>query len=95
MAREFQGQGAGTVWCAAYAADMAKTPSIEKCFELIEESVEALEGDDLSLDAALGKYEAGLKYLRLAKKQLDSYEERLETLNASIELEGADDAEDE
>ena len=30
-----------------------KHPSIEKCFELIEESVEALEGDDLSLDAAL------------------------------------------
>ena len=41
------------------------------------------------------KYEAGLKYLRLAKQQLDTYEERLETLNASIELEEADDAEDE
>ena len=74
---------------------MAKNPSIEKCFELIEESVEALEGDDLSLDAALTKYEAGLKYLRLAKQQLDTYEERLETLNASLDVEEEEDDADD
>ena len=75
---------------------MAKTPSVEKCFEAIEDSVAALESDELSLDAALGKYEDGLKFLRLAKQQLDKYEERLDTLNAALDLEdGEEDAEDQ
>lgn len=72
---------------------MAKSPSIEKCFEAIEEAVEALESEDLALDSALSTYESGLKFLRLAKQQLDKYEERLETLNASIELD--DESEDD
>ncbi len=71
---------------------MAKTPSVEKCFAAIEDAVAALESDELSLDAALGKYEDGLKFLRLAKQQLDAYEERLDTLNAALDVEDAEDA---
>ena len=65
---------------------MAKVPSVEKCFEAIEEAVEALENEDLALDAALSQYESGLKFLQMAKQQLDKYEKRLETLNAALEV---------
>ena len=70
---------------------MAKTTSVEKCFEIIESAVEALESDDLSLDDALGKYEEGLKFLRQAKQQLDKYEARLDTLNAKLDDDDSDD----
>lgn len=71
---------------------MAKTPSIEKCFEAIEAAVEALEHEDLALNDAFTQYENGLKFLQQAKQQLDQYEARLETLNAALENEDDEEA---
>ena len=59
---------------------MAKQATIEDHFRLIEEAVTALEGGDLPLEDALKRYEAGLKAVRAAKTQLDSYQARLDEL---------------
>ncbi len=59
---------------------MAKTPSIEDHFNVIEQVIETLEGGELGLEDALTRYEAGLKAVRLAKAQLDKYTARLEDL---------------
>ena len=59
---------------------MAKQPSIEDQFTVIEEAIAALETGDLALEEALSRYEAGLKSVRQAKAQLDRYAARLEEL---------------
>lgn len=61
---------------------MAKTtvPPIEDLFTLIEGAVQDLEGGELPLEEALGRYESGLKAVRAAKAQLDRYAARLEEL---------------
>lgn len=59
---------------------MAKQPSIEDQFTVIEDAIAALETGDLALEEALGRYEAGLKSVRQAKAQLDRYAARLEEL---------------
>ncbi len=59
---------------------MAKQTTIEDHFRLIEEAVSALEGGELPLEDALKRYEAGLKAVRAAKTQLDSYQARLDEL---------------
>jgi exodeoxyribonuclease VII small subunit len=64
---------------------MAKALSIEDQFELIEEAISALEAGDLGLEAALGRYEVGLKSVRQAKAQLDRYRARLEELRGDGE----------
>jgi exodeoxyribonuclease VII small subunit len=62
---------------------MAKTPSIEDHFTVIEQVIEILEGGELGLEDALARYEAGLKAVRLAKAQLDKYAARLEDLRST------------
>lgn len=59
---------------------MAKQPSIEDQFIVIETAIAALETGDLGLEEALTRYEAGLKSVRQAKAQLDRYVARLEEL---------------
>ena len=59
---------------------MAKQPSIEDQFTVIEAAIAALETGDLGLEEALARYEAGLKSVRQAKAQLDRYVARLEEL---------------
>ena len=59
---------------------MAKQPSIEDQFTVIEEAIAALETGDLALEEALSRYEAGLRSVRQAKAQLDRYAARLEEL---------------
>jgi exodeoxyribonuclease VII small subunit len=59
---------------------MAKQPSIEDQFTVIEEAIAALETGDLALEEALMRYEAGLRSVRQAKAQLDRYAARLEEL---------------
>lgn len=59
---------------------MAKQPSIEDQFTVIEEAIAALEAGDLGLEDALARYEAGLKSVRQAKAQLDRFTARLEEL---------------
>jgi exodeoxyribonuclease VII small subunit len=59
---------------------MAKQPSIEDQFSVIEEAIAALEAGDLGLEEALARYEAGLKSVRQAKAQLDRFTARLEEL---------------
>ena len=59
---------------------MAKIPTIEDHFTVIEQVIETLEGGELGLEDALARYEAGLKAVRVAKAQLDKYAARLEDL---------------
>ncbi len=62
---------------------MAKQATIEDQFRLIEEAVSALEGGELPLEEALKRYETGLKAVRTAKTQLDSYQARLDELKGT------------
>lgn len=66
-------------------AGMAKQVALEDHLEQVEEAIAALEGGDLPLEEALGRYEAGLKSLRAAKQLLDRYQARLEELRAEPE----------
>ena len=59
---------------------MAKQVSIEDLFAQIEEAVTALEGGELPLEDALGRFESGLKDMRQARGLLDKYAARLEEL---------------
>ncbi len=61
-------------------SSMAKLKSIEGCFAEIEQVVDDLEGGDLPLEQAFKRYEAGLKHLQAARKQLDAYDARLKEL---------------
>jgi exodeoxyribonuclease VII small subunit len=64
---------------------MAKVPSIEEQFAVIEDAIAALEAGDLGLEEALTRYEAGLKSVRQAKAQLDRYAAKLEELRGEGE----------
>lgn len=58
----------------------ASGPAIEDLFQQIEDAVAALEGGELPLEQALGRYEAGLKAMKQARGLLDRYATRLESL---------------
>jgi exodeoxyribonuclease VII small subunit len=62
---------------------MAKQTTIEDHFHAIEEAVAALEAGELPLEEALKRYEVGLKAVRAAKTQLDTYQARLEELKGT------------
>jgi exodeoxyribonuclease VII small subunit len=61
---------------------MPKQLTIEEQFLAVEKAVEALESGELPLEEALSRYETGLKAVRQARAQLDSYAARLEELRA-------------
>lgn len=53
------------------------SPSFEERMEALEAVVRDLEGDELSLEAAIERYRAGVEHLRACRALLDDAEERL------------------
>ena len=75
----------------AVKADPAKaaSPPFEEALKKLETIVEAMESDDLPLEALLAKYEEGTKLARLCQEKLAEAELKIQQLekSASGELE--------
>jgi exodeoxyribonuclease VII small subunit len=67
---------------AAKRSKAAKTPSFEERLEALEEVVRDLEGDELTLEASLGRYRQGVEHLRACRALLDEAEAKLAELVA-------------
>lgn len=57
-------------------------PSFEKAIGDLEKIVKSLESDDLPLEKALEKFEAGIKLSRYCSQKLDDAEKRVTLLMA-------------
>lgn len=59
---------------------MAKKQSFEVALKSLQEAVESLENDDLSLEASLARFEEGVKSAALCRRLLKEVELRVEQL---------------
>jgi exodeoxyribonuclease VII small subunit len=74
--------------------------AIDEVLRQLEEVVQELEGGEVPLETALGRFEVGVRLARQGGKLLDGIEERVEVLLAdrdeavpfATDLEGGDDA---
>lgn len=64
-------------------AQDTKEPAFEDALKKLESIVEDLENGDLSLDAALKKYEEGVRMADFCSKRLSEAEKRVEILTKS------------
>lgn len=66
---------------------MAKEGSkqFEEAMKKLEEIVDLLEGEEVSLDDALKRYEEGIKLVRFCSKKLEEAEKKIEVLNRDEE----------
>lgn len=61
--------------------------SLEEKMEKLEEAVQALEGDSLSLEEAFHVYKEGMELLKQCNADIDKVEKQVMQLNAEGELE--------
>ncbi|MFH1856872.1 MAG: exodeoxyribonuclease VII small subunit [Candidatus Omnitrophota bacterium] len=69
----------------------------EKAIEQLEKIVAELEGEELSLEDSLKKYEEGIKLIRLCSKKLDEAKKKIQLLSkkgAEFDLSAMDEVED-
>ena len=59
---------------------MKKTASFEDNLRQLEQILQELEDGDLPLEAALEKFETGIRLIKLCNQQLDAMEQRVEIL---------------
>lgn len=64
-----------------------KAPSVEELLSEIEETVERLSDEELSLEEAFTLYEAGIKKVRECEKAISGVEQRMKVLTADGETE--------
>jgi len=66
----------------------AKTPPFEEALKKLEGVVEAMESDDLPLEALLAKYEEGSKLVKICQEKLADAELKIQQLekNAAGEV---------
>jgi exodeoxyribonuclease VII small subunit len=57
--------------------DGAEDPGFEERLEALEGIVKALEGEDLSLEESLARYQQGVEHLKACRALLDGAEKRL------------------
>ena len=57
--------------------ESAEGPGFEERLEALEGIVKALEGEDLSLEESLARYQQGVEHLRACRALLDGAEKRL------------------
>lgn len=60
--------------------DGDEVPSFEEAMKRLSQIVEDLEGNDLSLEESLSKFEEGIKLARASQAHLDQAEARVEEL---------------
>lgn len=59
---------------------MTKELSFEEAIKHLEKIAEDLENEDISLDAAIKKYEEGMKLINICYKQLEEAKKKVELL---------------
>lgn len=64
-----------------------EAPSLEETFEQIEEIIDKMESQDVSLDESFLLYQQGVEKLKNCNALLDRVEKKLMVLNAEGELE--------
>lgn len=65
---------------------MAKEMTLEKAFEKLEETIDLLEKDDISLDESFKIYKEGMKLIQSCNAKIDKVEKEVLKLNESGEL---------
>jgi exodeoxyribonuclease VII small subunit len=55
-------------------------PNFEENLKKLEEILQQLEQGDIPLEAALAKFEAGMRLIRLCSQQLDAVDRKVEIL---------------
>lgn len=63
-----------------------ETLSLEENFAQLEETIERLEADDISLEEAFNAYSAGMKILKECNEQIDRVEKKVLKLSENGEL---------
>lgn len=64
-----------------------ETPSLEETFKQLEEIINQMEGQDVSLDESFQLYQQGVEKLKSCSDLLDRVEKKLMVLNSEGELE--------
>ena len=67
--------------------DKEKGPSLEENFERLEETIEQLEAEDISLENAFAAYSEGMAILKQCNEQIDRVEKQVLKLTEQGELE--------
>lgn len=71
-------------------SDKQKNYNLEENFERLEETIEALEQEDISLEDAFKAYSLGMEILKQCNDQIDKVEKQVLKLSESGELEELD-----
>lgn len=59
--------------------------SLEKAMQRLEEIVQAMESEKLSLDALISHYEEGVKLVKFCQERLDGAEQRIRLVTRDLE----------
>lgn len=65
---------------------MAKELTLEQMFEKLEESIEKLEQEDISLEDSFKIYQEGMKLIRTCNEKIDKVEKEVLKLSENGEL---------
>lgn len=71
-------------------SDKQKNYNLEENFERLEETIEALEQEDISLEEAFKAYSLGMEILKQCNDQIDKVEKQVLKLSENGELEELD-----
>lgn len=66
---------------------MGKELTLEENFSKLEEIIEKMQGQDVSLEESFALYEQGMKTLKNCNKKIDAVEKKMLKMNESGELE--------
>ena len=64
---------------------MAKEQKFEQQMKKLQEIVEKIESNDISLDESICLYEEGLKLSKSLKEQLENFEKKISEINSNEE----------
>lgn len=69
------------------ASEADKNPSLEENFARLEETIERLESEDITLEGAFAAYSEGMAILKQCNEQIDRVEKQVLKLTEQGELE--------
>ncbi len=67
------------------ASSSEAPPSLEKAMQRLEEIVQDMESEKLSLDTLISRYEEGVKLVKLCQERLDGAEQRIHIVTRDLE----------
>ena len=60
--------------------------SVEESFELLDEIVDKMEDEDITLEESFAAFEEGMKVLKAANSKIDEVEKKVKVINGNGEL---------